>query len=255
MENSKQRWYSILFMICLGLLITSIPFGLFIKNSYLVIILNIITKIAAIIFVLVYLKKEKIGEIRLTKPKKRDLVFSPFILLSFTNFIVIFANQEIMNIKIDYKSIILNFGFCLLTAVFEEILFRFVLIKEFHKTNNNLLTIIYSAISFGAIHLLNIGSISSILPSLAQVAYTAFLGLILGLIYLFTNNLIYPIVLHFCFNFFNNTLVTALYPLKWNLNFFLINIAIGILIFIYAYIIFKFFDKKEDLYATKNLDF
>ena len=46
--------------------------------------------------------------------------------------------------------------------------------------------------------------------------------------YLTTKNILLPMILHYLFNFLNSCLVIELYPLDWNLPFFLINGAVAL---------------------------
>ena len=88
-------------------------------------------------------------------------------------------------------------------------------------------------------HLLNINSLASIPTCLIQALYTFGIGLVLSIVYLFSRNIIYPIILHFLFNFLNDTLVTSLFNIEWNLVFFIVNIGVGILIGLYSLFIYK----------------
>ena len=253
-DECKKRWYSISFIICVSLLITSLPFQLFIKNDWVLFTINVLTRISSIIFILYSLKKEQIKFNIFHKPKRKDLAFIPLLFLCASNFMVAIYQKSVINQVVNYDNIIQAFFISILTAIKEELLFRGILLTEFDKTQSKFKTIIYSALIFGSIHLLNIGSLSSIIPSLLQVLYTAFLGLFLGFIYLYSKNLIYPIIFHFTFNFFNDSLVTNLYQLKWELSYFIINALVGLCVFVYGFILLSIFKRKEISYATKNMD-
>lgn len=253
-DECKKGWYSISFIICVSLLITSLPFQLFIKNDWVLFTINVLTRISSIIFILYSLKKEQIKFNIFHKPKRKDLAFIPLLFLCASNFMVAIYQKSVINQVVNYDNIIQAFFISILTAIMEELLFRGILLTEFDKTQSKFKTIIYSALIFGSIHLLNIGSLSSIIPSLLQVLYTAFLGLFLGFIYLYSKNLIYPIIFHFTFNFLNDSLVTNLYQLKWELSYFIINALVGLCVFVYGFILLSIFKRKEISYATKNMD-
>ena len=99
-------------------------------------------------------------------------------------------------------------------------------------------------------HLLNITSLGSIPTCIVQSLYTFGLGLFLSIIYLFTKNIIYPIVFHFLFNFINDILITNIFVLNWDLPFFVINIIIAILTGLYALYIYFTFLKEVDGYVS-----
>ena len=103
------------------------------------------------------------------------------------------------------------------------------------------------------VHLLNI-TLSNIPTVLAQCAYTAFLGLVLGFIYISTKNIYLPIIFHILFNFLNDILVVQLFNLKWDLTFFLINILIGLILSIYIYFAYIFKKKEDWIHASEHMD-
>jgi membrane protease YdiL (CAAX protease family) len=134
----------------------------------------------------------------------------------------------------------------LLTAIIEELLFRNILLDEFiNQKFTKFKSLLYSSLIFGAIHLLNISSLASIPTCIIQAIYTTGIGLVFGLIYIEAKNIIYPITLHFLFNYINDTLVTHLYNINWDLTFFITNIIIGIIIGLYSLLIYKIKIKGE----------
>ena len=74
---------------------------------------------------------------------------------------------------------------------------------------------------------------------LLQSVYTFFLGLLFAYSYICLKNIFVPIAMHFLFNFLNDVLVVELFNINYNLNFFLINIGIGLLLCIYGLILYK----------------
>jgi membrane protease YdiL (CAAX protease family) len=128
----------------------------------------------------------------------------------------------------------------LLTAILEELLFRNILLEEFINQNSNkFIALLYSSLIFGGTHLLNISSLASIPTCIIQAIYTTGIGLIFGLIYIKTNNIIYPITIHFLFNYINDTLIAHLYNINWDSTFFVTNITIGLIIGLYSLFIYK----------------
>ena len=127
--------------------------------------------------------------------------------------------------------------------------------EEFLKHKSKLQSLIYSSLIFGSVHLLNISSLGSIPIILVQVGYTFFLGMILGIIYLSSKNILLPIIFHILFNFINDILVIELFPIKWDITFFLVNILVGIIVSLYSLLMFKkFLLKEEDNNASVHMD-
>ena len=247
---NKKRWYSKLFLLCLAIFIISIPISLFIKDSIILLIINIILKILSITFIIYYSKKEKFEKPYLEKSSKLNLILLPFLIITFSNFfVVLYDGLKIYN-NINVPNIILSGINCLLTAIIEEIIFRHFIFKEFKYTNSTFKSILFTSLIFGGMHLLNITSLGSIPTCIVQSLYTFGLGLVLSIIYLFTKNIIYPIVFHFLFNFINDILITNIFVLNWDLPFFVINIIIAILTGLYALYIYFTFLKEVDGYVS-----
>lgn len=244
--DKKQSWYNILFIICVVLLINSIPFALFIKEDVLLNVLEISKRVVALITLFVLCKKEKVDKAKFSKLDKKSLLFIPFGLAFASNFLVVLFNKETLNENINYLNIIYGFINMALIAIIEELLFRHLLLNEFLKNNTKkILAIIYSSLIFGGIHLLNITSFGDILYCIVQSIYTFFLGLLFGFSYVYLKNIIIPILFHFFFNFLNDVLVTELFNLQFDLSFYLINIAVGIILFVYGFILYKKISKGE----------
>ena len=254
MKENKARWYSIIYVICLGLLISSLPFSMFINDEHIIFILESISKIIAIIVVLYYIKKDNIRKFEIGESRKKDLLFIPLLFLCFSNYFVMIECSNVILNDIPIYKIIYGIGNCLFTAVLEELLFRFILLNEFLDTKKKIIAIGLSSIVFGLVHLLRIGSLASIIPALVQVAYTSFLGLFLGIIYTCSKNLIYPILFHFCFNFINGFLIDNLFKLETSINYFIINILVGLITLSYAVFIYYLFNKEDFKHVTKNMD-
>ena len=105
----KQSWYNVLFVICVVLLINSIPFALFIKDEPLLNILEISKRVAALVTFVILSKKEKLDKPKIEKLGKKTFLFIPFVLAFVSNFIVCLINKEIMFEQINYTNIIIGF--------------------------------------------------------------------------------------------------------------------------------------------------
>lgn len=246
MEQSvKKKFYSIAFIICLAILLSSFPFSFFIKNQYLSLLLSIVFKIFSLIVILIYTNKNNLEKPKLSKINKSILVYLPFLIVCLGNLYLCLIGDVDKSFYVDYKLFILSIITCLFTCIIEELLFRSILTTEIVKYKSKSKAILISSAIFGLIHLLNISSISTILPSLLQVIYTFGLGLILSSMYLESKNIILPIVFHFLFNLLNDILVNTFFYLEWNLPFFIINISFSILAIVYSLFIYNIKRKKE----------
>ena len=109
---------------------------------------------------------------------------------------------------------------CIIAPIFEEILYRGVLLNGLLKKYNYKKAIIYSALIFGIAHM-----------NLPQGVNAFFLGVIIGLAYYYTRSIYICMVMHFVNNFLVNFVV---YPESklWTVILFIIVPIIGILIFI-----------------------
>lgn len=116
-------------------------------------------------------------------------------LLGFT---ILLTLDEIFYRKIsfDFVEFIISVAIYLLVAIVEETLFRGYILKNLMLSFNKYLALIISSILFSIAHAAN--------PSYDLVAFfDLFLaGILLGLSYIYTKNLWFPIALHFSWNFF-----------------------------------------------------
>ncbi len=245
----KREFYSVILLILIYLLFVSIPFSMFIKNETVVYILNISMRALFIPFFFIYVKKENLLSLNKPEFKLVDFKYIPFLLLTISNLIVSLISKfemlEVSNIEI-IKNLILS----AFIAFNEELVFRVVVCKELIVTQSRFKTILYSSIIFGSVHLLNINSFGSIPYVLLQVVYSFGIGLLLALVYTKTYNFIYVFVFHFLVDFLNGFLISDLYNLEYNLIFFIVNIGIGVIIGVYALLIYL----KEEKDVTETMD-
>ena len=94
--------------------------------------------------------------------------------------------------------------YCAAIGIAEELIFRgFILslvgVGLKGKKYAPLLTVAVSAAIFSFCHLFNIFS-AGLLPTLLQVGYTFLTGCLFGTVYLFTENVIFPILLHIVYD-------------------------------------------------------
>lgn len=93
--------------------------------------------------------------------------------------------------------VLLYFGYVVLIGLTEEYVFRGVLIPIIARTfpKNNLVVVVLSSVLFGGLHLINTSHIS-VTYVLPQVFFAMALGTLFASLYVSTNNLGLPILLH-----------------------------------------------------------
>ena len=149
-------------------------------------------------------------------------------------------------------NVLLFFTTCLLTAMLEEIIFRYVvfdfILESKHSSKKDVfLSIIISSLIFGLFHLLNALSGFS-LAVILQVIYSTLLGCMCAFALYITSNVIYSIILHTVFNFSGTLLIALGNPYNWA-NLPMIIFIIVMAITVGTYVIYMLI-KNSDLYKT-----
>lgn len=135
-----------------------------------------------------------------------DVIFSSITVVSmnilvrcvnsfFTEHLGIIQQSKGIQINSFYDFIINMFAFCIIPAIFEELMFRGILLKSLHNRYSSKTAIIISSIVFSFFHLE---------PS--NILLHIILGIILSEVTISTNSIIVPIFSHF----FNNALALGL---------------------------------------------
>ena len=146
-------------------------------------------------------KKDKININKYLNIKKINIcILFKYLLLSFIIRIILEQIVEFMpftttNIQIPSNVFEIAVEFittCIFAPIFEEIIFRFGIYKNINKKINIILTMIITSVIFAIIHFYNIDG-SIILIGISLVWNYSFYK---------TDNLIYPILLHFFHNIY-----------------------------------------------------
>jgi len=106
------------------------------------------------------------------------------------------GNLNITAINFNFISLFQSFFIFILVSINEEVFVRGYILPNFMDSMNRYLALLLSALLFTVMHLLN--------PNVSFLGITNILlaGLLLGISYIFTKNLWFPIALHFSWNFF-----------------------------------------------------
>lgn len=110
--------------------------------------------------------------------------------------LIYFEEITFISVNFDSKELIKSILLFTIVAIGEEILFRGYILKNLMSSFNNFLALISSSILFSLIHAFN--------PNIDLLSlFTIFLaGITLGLSYIYTKNLWFPIALHLSWNLF-----------------------------------------------------
>ncbi len=146
-------------------------------------------------------KKDKIEIKEYLNIKKIDVtlllkyLFLSFIVRIILEQLVMFLNTPPTDIQVPSNifEIILEFiATCIFAPIFEEIMFRFGLYKKLNKKLNIYISILVTSLVFALIHYYNIDGVIILLG----------ISLIWNYLFYKTNNLVYPILLHFFHNLY-----------------------------------------------------
>lgn len=128
------------------------------------------------------------------------------VLLQSLTILVIFfvGNFEILSVN-SISNTITPLAIAFSVAIFEEILIRGIIFRIMEEKLGSYISLLISAIIFGALHIANP---NSTLVSALCIAIEA--GLLLGLAYIYTRNLWFPIAIHFAWNFMQSGIFGAI---------------------------------------------
>ena len=158
------------------------------------------------------------------------LLFIPVVIVAISNFIYAWCLKETVHPLFNWSNPLQILFIALLVTV-EELIFRYLLLGNITK-GKPIIRIIIAAGIFALCHLTHF--FSTFNPAdLVVVAYSFGLGLVLGLIYYYSHNLIVCVGLHFLFNFCNDFLFVRLYSVSNLLWYYLINGFVALVIGLY----------------------
>lgn len=190
----------------IGMLVAKAPINQYdvqktLLQSLIILIFNAVGTITIIFLFVKFIDNEKFIQIGLTLENRFKDIFASFIIgfLSVSGgFLILIMTKEIEIVRIvlnPQKIIISVIMFCII-ALSEEILIRGYILKNLLLSCSNFLSLVISSLIFTLMHLFNPHLNLTSLISLFLV------GLMLGLLYIYTKNLWPSIFLHFSWNFF-----------------------------------------------------
>lgn len=124
------------------------------------------------------------------------ILFGLFIMAFAFVFLSVIGEIVFLNYSLDFNQILLSIALFIGVSFFEEIIFRGYMLKNLLESFNPFVALLISSLFFSLIHASN--------PNVTSLGLiNIFLaGIFLGVSYVFTKNLWFPIALHFSWNFF-----------------------------------------------------
>lgn len=238
---NREKIYDILVVILSFIFVISFPWTLFIKNMpFLVISLQIFANILFFIFLIYFIKHRSSLTLKIGR-----IVWMPFIVL-LPSFIVCFSNYFLffsVDAVFNYEPILwLRLLLTVTVVLNEETIFRGVIQKNL-KIENRFKRIVISSGIFAIFHIFNF--FSTLNPfDLLTIVYTFGLGLLLAILFEFTNSLIPPLLCHFIFNVFNDDFINMFSFNVDKTTFILINCIVTIGATIYVAIVYILYLRK-----------
>lgn len=176
--------------------------------------ITICTMISLIPITIYLLKKHKIKETKLEIKKIIPIIILGLNFSLFFNMLTINFQEEnpITNLNI----ILLIIYAVIIAPIFEELLFRYIALKDARKNYQDKIAILIISISFALMH-----------TGIINIIYTFIFGIILSYIYIKYKNIIYPIIMHASAN------LMSLLISEFNLLYLIISIILLTITIIY----------------------
>ena len=247
---TKSKTIDTLIIILFYIGISAVPFSWLFKNSTVILIFKIVAQILICFLVRLVLKKSPLKIKEKTANKENMVWFIPAFIICFSNFFNLFVegNTFAFSFSIDFLLQIF-LSFCI--AFNEEYIFRMLIIDNLDESEKPIVKVIISASIFGACHLTHF--FSSFNPvDLIIVVYTFAIGIVLGLIYVYTHSFWFCVLLHFLYNAINGDLASFIRYGSPDWIFYVINISVGLFVGLYLLSIYLFRLSKQEETNSKN---
>ena len=128
------------------------------------------------------------------------LILGFIIMLSGFTCLILSKQLEFLTIQFNLTDLLLSIGIFIFVAISEEVLLRGYILNNLMTSFNKYFALIISSVIFSLLHVANP---NFNLFSLFELFIS---GLFLGLAYIYTKSLWFPIALHFSWNFFQGTI-------------------------------------------------
>jgi hypothetical protein len=174
-------------------------------QQFIISALGLIGTIIILYFFMKYIDKKAFISVGLQKDfilRNIGLGFTLGFILIFMGFFILWITKQItiINIQFNFFEFALSFALFIVVALTEELFLRGYILNNLMVSFNKNIALFISSVMFSLIHLPN-----------QHFNYVTFLviiiaGLLLGLTYIYTQNLWFSIALHFSWNFFQGTI-------------------------------------------------
>lgn len=215
-DDQKMGWIRVLLLIfpyviivgifqIIGYIIGGISFEeklqLTTTESFIISIATLLGTLTVLFLFMRFVEKRKFKELGLKiKDRGFDLLAGIIIglIVMATGFFLLVVLDEINveNFNLDLQEILLSIGVFMAVSISEELLCRGYIQRNLMYSFNNYIALIVSSLLFALAHSFN--------PNLSWIALAGLFGagILLGLSYIYTKNLWFPISLHFSWNLF-----------------------------------------------------
>lgn len=191
-----------------GAIVAGIPFGDkdFQETSLQQLIMTFFSFLGTLLLVWIFMKymdKQNFMDVGLQiKNRKKDIIIGTLLGLVIMGlaYVSLWAAEEIIysEFNFDVLELIYTTLLFILVAILEEVLFRGYILKNLMLSFNKYIALIISSIVFAIAHGAN--------PNISLFSLTGLFlaGIALGVSYIYTKNLWYPIAFHFSWNLFQS---------------------------------------------------
>ena len=249
----RFRFVDLLLFALLFIFINSFPIDLITSDELIRLLIRIGLRLLLFGYDIYIIWKNRINIFKFANYRNVGL-FVPFLLICFSNIIAAALAGVNFELSVNPTMLSLTIIYYLLGVILEEFLFRLFIQNSLNNVSS-LKRIFGSAAIFALFHLINIVNISQVsqlVSVLVQVVYAFGLGLLLALIYEYTYSIPACVVFHFIFNFFNTIFVTDIYNLAIPvIYYYLTAVVIGVIVGVYALLIYLLVLKRNDRYFKK----
>jgi len=215
-DDKKMGWIRVLLLIfpyviivgifqIIGYIIAGISFEEELQpttiQSFILSIATLLATLTVLYLIMRFVEKRKFKELGLKiKDRGFDLlagVIIGLIVMATGFFLLIVLNEiNVQNFNLDLEEVLLSIGVFMAVSISEELFCRGYIQRNLMYSFNNYIALIISSLLFALAHSFN--------PNLSWIALAGLFGagILLGLSYIYTKNLWFPISLHFSWNLF-----------------------------------------------------
>lgn len=241
----KNKILDMLIIIFLYIGISCIPFSLLSIDVIFIRIFQIIAQILIFFLIKLVLKNSPLKVKKKFFNSKNVIWFVPAFLVCFSNFFCLLDPSNTFAFKYD-KALPFDIVLTILLIINEECIFRVLIIDNIEKKEKPIVKVLLSAAIFSLCHLTQFFSTFNPMDLLV-VLYTFGIGIILGLIYVYTNSVWCCVIFHFAYNLINGNLSSLFITYGSNyVSYILINVAVGVVVGLYLLIIYLLVLRKQD---------